>query len=32
MNLQLAQYTGKFNYDELTRYFSMFSKKKQAKT
>jgi hypothetical protein len=26
MNLKLAQYTGKFNFDDLSRYFSMFSK------
>lgn len=29
MNLQIAQYTGKFNYDDLTKYLSMFSKKTQ---
>lgn len=26
MNLKLAQYNGKFNYDDLSRYFNMFSK------
>ena len=29
MNLKLAQYTGKFNYDDLSRYFNMFSKQEK---
>jgi hypothetical protein len=29
MNLKLAQYTGKFSYDELSRYLRMFSKQQK---
>ena len=29
MNLQIAQYTGKYNYDDLSRYLNMFVEKPQ---
>ncbi len=32
MNLKIAQYTGKFNYDDLSRYFGMFSKQQKKAT
>lgn len=29
MNLQIAQYTGKYNYDDLSKYLNMFVEKPQ---